>query len=93
MNRISINHPAVGAKGIDDYRAVSASRSAKGRLNPSPREFFPRVDGGFASRPHQRVAGLEFREHGKVAVSGPKFADAVVQAQRGDARIVDARTG
>ena len=40
---------------------------------------------------HQRVAHLELREGREIAVGRPEFADAVVQTQRGNARVVNAR--
>ena len=43
--------------------------------------------------PDERVSSLETRERGEIPVSGPEFGDAVVQADRRDASIVDLSAG
>src|ERR1700744_6714592 len=42
---------------------------------------------------NQRIEGLELRETGEVAVGRPELADAVREADGGDARVMDLRAG
>ena len=42
---------------------------------------------------HQRIARLELRKRGEIPIRRPEFAHAVVQAQSGDAGVVNARAG
>src|SRR6266850_4360062 len=48
--------------------------------------------GSIPSLVHQWVARLELRKRGEIPVRRPEFAHAVVQTQRGDARVVNARS-
>ena len=45
------------------------------------------------SGPHERIFHFDFRESTEVTVCGPQFDDAVLNADRRDARIVDTRPG
>src|SRR5258706_497056 len=45
------------------------------------------------SQVHQRIARLEFRKRGEIPVRCPEFAHAVVEAESGDAGVVNARAG
>lgn len=48
-----------------------------------------RTNGILVNSSSQRVANLECRDAAEIAVQGPEFCHAMLQAQRGDPRIVD----
>lgn len=78
-------------------RGIHFDERRPGRLKPSPGGFFGTPMLGLlrwrVSFFDERITGFELGEQRKIPVSSPKFAHAVMEAECGDARIVDAGAG
>ena len=86
--RRSIHDRAYTAGDPDRLRLPSRISARQ----PGPRQTFIHPPRWF-SLFYQRVAGFEFREPREIAVGGPEFAHAMVQAEGGNAGVMNARAG